>query len=120
MGKQLDLFLDAGPTGEQLRDAGMAQAIDHADAVTPGWSMIAFDFLQSYMKEHDEFMAEDVRVASEGVVPKPPVNCAWGGVFARASKAGLITHLRFQNVKNPKAHATPRSVWSVVKKTDHV
>ena len=49
-------------TGEQLKRAGMDLAQEHADAVTPGWSELAYQFLvNQFLPLHKRFMAEDVR-----------------------------------------------------------
>jgi|ETNvirome_6_1000_1030641.scaffolds.fasta_scaffold33731_1 hypothetical protein len=97
-----------------LRDRGIKIALDNADSTHDKWSDKAYNFLKDYIKSHREFMAEDVRMASEEEVPIPPSKRAWGGVVLRASKAGLIRRVGFSNVKNLKAHGTPATVWRVV------
>ena len=102
--------------GSQLRDKGIKQAINHADDTHDKWSEKAYKFLLDYIKygegrDRYEFMTEDVRVASESVIPKPPSNRAWGGIILRAAKAGLIDKVGFSTVKNAKAHKTPATVW---------
>ena len=104
----LDLF-----SGQELRDVGIAKAIDNAERHHENWTYYAYQFLLNYTKSHKEFMAEDVRVASEGIVDMPPSKRAWGGVFVRAVKSGLIRRKGFQNVKNSKAHCTPATLWEV-------
>ena len=104
--------------GSQLRDKGIKQAIDNADDTHDKWSEKAYKFLLDYIKygegrDQYEFMTEDVRVASESAIPKPPSNRAWGGVILRAAKAGLINRVGFSNVKNAKAHRTPATVWRI-------
>ena len=104
--------------GSQLRDKGIKKAIDNADDTHDKWSDKAYKFLLDYIKygegrDQYEFMTEDVRVASEKEIPKPPSNRAWGGIILRAVRAGLITRDRFSNVKNAKAHKTPATVWKV-------
>ena len=55
------------------------------------WSKEAFDFLKLFVSvSRGNFMAEDIRYASKGMVPKPKSERAWGGVIRRAEKAGLI------------------------------
>ena len=97
-----------------LRDRGIKVALDNADSTHDKWSDKAYNFLKNYIKSHREFMAEDVRVASEEEVPTPPSKRAWGGIVLRASNAGLIRRIGFSNVKNLKAHRTPATVWRVV------
>jgi len=76
--------------GTQLRDKGIKQAIDNADDTHERWSEKAYKFLTNWIKTQYEFMTEDVRLASEKEIPKPPSNRAWGGIVVRAARAGLI------------------------------
>lgn len=108
--KQLDLF-----SGAEKRDRGIARAINHADEVAPGWSVDAYRFLLTYMRTHSEFMGEEVRVASEGILPDPPDKRAWGAIMVRAVKSGLLVRKEYRSVTNPKAHRSICSVWQVVK-----
>ena len=99
--------------GSQLRDKGFKKAIDNANDTHEKWSDKAYKFLVSYIKSQDEFMTEDLRLASEKEIPNPPSNRAWGGIILRAVRAGLIHRVGFSNVKNVKAHRTPATVWRV-------
>ena len=99
--------------GTQLRDKGIKKALDNANNTHDKWSDKAYDFLLKYIKYQNQFMTEDVRVASEKAIPKPPSNRAWGSVILKAAKSGLINRVGFANVKNAKAHKTPASVWRV-------
>ena len=99
--------------GSQLRNKGIKQAINNANNTHDKWSIKAYKFLVDYIKSHNQFMTEDVRLASEKKIPIPPSNRAWGGVVVRASRAGLISRVGFSNVKNVKAHRTPATVWRV-------
>lgn len=101
-------------TGAILMRLGIKKAVDHANVAVKGWSDHAYNFLLTYSKTHREFMVEDVREASKGIVPVPPSTRAWGGVVVRASKAGVIRRKGFQNVKNTKAHCTPATLWEVI------
>ena len=102
------------PTGKELRDIGISHAIGHAEFKTPGWNEQAYLFLVGYIKTVNEFMAEDLRKASDGIVNTPPNLRAWGGVIVRAAKEKLIKRTGFRNVTNAKAHSTPASVWSKI------
>lgn len=99
---------------ETLRDQGIAKALHSAERECPNWTENAYSFLLNYIKSNKEFMAEDVREASKGIVSDPPSQRAWGGVFVRAVKSGLITRKGFRNTRNAKAHCTPASVWERV------
>ena len=99
--------------GTQLRDKGIKKALDSANDTHEKWSEKAYKFLVNYIKSNNQFMTEDVRLASEKEIPIPPSNRAWGGIVVRASKAGLISRVGFSIVKNAKAHKTPASVWRV-------
>ena len=84
-------FADRTAWARRERDAGMAQATDHADDVVPEWQDMAFDFLVAFAKRHPFFISEDVSYASKGAgFPQPPTDRAWGSVYRRAAKAGLI------------------------------
>lgn len=98
-------------TGADLRDKGIKVAITNVNTKVPNWSEIAYGFLIGYIRFHREFMAEDCREASKGIVPEPPSKRAWGAVIVRAKIEGLIKSVGFRNVTNAKAHRTPASVW---------
>lgn len=99
---------------EYYRDRGIKKAVDHAEKITDNWSVKAYDFLREYMTRHREFMSEDVREASKGIVPEPPSHRAWGAIIVRAVKEGRIRRVGFQSVKNTRAHCTPASLWQVI------
>lgn len=104
---QLDLF-----SGEQLRDEGIQRAIDHADSVNDKWSEKAYAFLLKWLMYQDsEFMTEDVRKASTGLIPEPPHDRAWGGIIRKAAISGLIKKVGYRSVTNPQAHCANASVW---------
>ena len=98
------------PTGAELRDKGIKQAIDNAG---PTWKELALKFVLSY--PGDEFMTEDIRAyAYRKGLHRPPSERAWGNIIQHARKMGWVKFLRFGAVDNPKAHKTPASVWSRV------
>lgn len=72
-------------------DAGMRQALAHAEEEHFGWPDLAYLFLERYARQHQRFISEDVSDASIawGLV-QPPTLRAWGGIYRRAKKAGLI------------------------------
>lgn len=107
---QLSIF--PSPTGSQLKAAGMKKAVVHADQVVDGWSAQAYSFLVDFIRIHEgEFMAEDVREKSRGIVPVPPTTRAWGSIIRSAAMSGLIRKVRITTVKNPTAHSANAAVW---------
>lgn len=111
----LSLFDAAMTDADQsraLRDAGIEQAADHANAVHTKWTDKAFEFLRKYLGyTAGEFQTEDVRIAGLNVLPEPPSKRAWGAVMIAAVKAGLIKKTGYAPVNNPRAHRTPATVW---------
>lgn len=93
------------------RDAGIAAAVEHADHVEPKWSDTAYDFLVGYLPSVETLTSEDVREASRGVVSDPPSLRAWGGVFMRAARAGLIERAGYGTARDPKVHCNVVTVW---------
>lgn len=102
-------------TGRELRDAGMQVALDSAQRQTEGWPTEAMNALRTYLHAHPgkEFMAEDVRIYAYDVlaVPYPPHCRAWGAIFRRAVRDGLIRRVRIAPVKTPSSHMANAAVW---------
>lgn len=100
-------------TGKDKRDSGIAQAVLHAEAVTPGWAEQAEQFLFQYLRTgQGKFLCEDVRAfAQQHGLPDPPSKRAWGGVMASAARAGVIRQAGYGKVKNAAAHCTPAALW---------
>ena len=109
MKEQLNIF-----SGEELRDIGIKKSFDNANDKFENWGEIAYDFLLQYIKRNYAFLTEDIRIASADIVPEPPSKRAWGAVILKAKKAGLIRKIGFRNVKNPKAHCTPATLWKKI------
>jgi len=119
MNVQFDLFSTyekSAPTvtstGVLLKERGMKKAVDHANVVHDGWSALAHSFLVDFVRIHEgEFMAEDVREKSRGIVPAPPSSRAWGSIIRSAAMSGIIRKVGIKTVKNPTAHRANASVW---------
>lgn len=57
-----DLFIESNLARcRAARDAGVARAVDRADAVEPSWSAGAVGLFPAYARELTEFTSEDVR-----------------------------------------------------------
>lgn len=94
-------------TARRRRDSGIARAADHANAETSGWTDIAFDFLEACAKVRAApFLAEDViEMAKAAHLAPPPDGRAWGGVFRRAAKRGVIAKVGFAAAKTSNCSA---------------
>jgi len=107
---QTDLF-----TATSLKEKGMQTAIDHADAVCPGWSDTAYKFFIEWLSQKKSgypFMVEEVReAAAMAGIPEPPSKRAWGSLTAKARRNGHIVSIGTRQVKNPKAHMANAGVW---------
>lgn len=99
--------------GEQLKQAGMDQAIENADRRVFDWSMSAYSILKDFLKKHNlPFMAEDVRnYASRLGLEEPPSKRSWGSLIVKAKKEGLIKFIKYSQVSNSLAHRANASVW---------
>lgn len=104
-------------TGEELRDAGIAQAIESADWKEPEWSEKAYKTLIAYLSnQHGEFMTEQFRNWAKIFkrLSDPPSARAYGGIMRKAAKAGLIKKIGYDQVTNPTAHCANAAVWHKV------
>lgn len=105
-------------TGQDLRDAGMHAAIRNAEREHADWPTEAMRALHMYLRAHPgkEFMAEDVRNYAYDTlaVPYPPHCRAWGSIFQKAAREGLIQRVRIAPVKTPSSHMANASVWRAV------
>lgn len=93
------------------RDSGIARAVEHADADTPGWSDIAFDFLEACARVRvAPFLAEDIiEMAKAAHMEPPPDGRAWGGVFQRACRRGVIAKAGYAPAKT--SNCSPKVLW---------
>lgn len=103
--------LDIG-FARKARDKGIKLALDHADKVIDNWGEKAYVLLKEFLRTNKgNFMAEDFRLSVADKIDAPPHNRAFGGIFMRAAKAGLIERVGYAPVKNWKAHRANASVW---------
>lgn len=76
----------------KLRNVGMAKALTHAERMSAGWSDAAYLFLRRFAREHRQFISEDVSDESKRWgLTQPPTLRAWGPIYKRAAKQGVIT-----------------------------
>ncbi len=92
------------------RDSGMQRAQEHAEDVAPGWADRAFAALCAYAKLAGRFTSYEFRMTaySQGL-DAPPTDKAFGPVFLRAVKAGVIQKTGY--AQHPERHASPTPVW---------
>lgn len=98
------------------RDSGIQQAADHAEEVHPDWGDLAYEALRLYAAGKRAsgvtFTSEDVRssIAAAGV-PEPPHLRAWGSVFKRAARAGLIVKAGIVESRAAHCHCAHVAAW---------
>ena len=103
----------------RLRDTGMAVALDHAEVTTPDWADMAYAFLVEFAQQHPTFISEDVSGASKVAgFPQPPTDRAWGAVYLRASKAGVI--VQDGTGRSARRHASICPKWRSLVYRDHL
>lgn len=89
----------------QLRDEGMARAIDNAQDGCFDWPDRAYAFLVAYAKTHRHFSAFHVTEAAiESTTFPAAKGQAWGGIYRKALADGLIAEDGYD--KHPKRHAS--------------
>jgi hypothetical protein len=94
-----------------LRDEGMERAAAKAEREDDGWQENALAWLTRF-ETCGAFMAEDFREhAYKNGLPKPSSERAWGAVFMRAKRLGLIYEAGFSLTKTPGQHRCPGRLW---------
>lgn len=99
------------------RDAGIRKAVEHAEDVTPGWSDRAYHVMRCFVDGQNltgagEFTGEDLRAYADRLgLPQPPHLRAWGAIFQRAAKSGLIVKTGFTTARAPHVHQSILATW---------
>lgn len=91
--------------GQQARDAGMAQAHDHAEEVDTTWPQRAYAHLLEYAHSHAQFISHDV---TDGC-PSPTTQKAWGAIFTKAVREGVIEKIGYGI--SDRRHCSPTPLW---------
>ena len=96
---------------EQSARRGMDTALAHAEQIEVKWGDLALAFLHRHARKAKKFIASDVTEASKkwGLV-QPPTTKAWGSVYRRAVKRGMIQSCG--TVKSPTRHGSPTVLWA--------
>lgn len=89
------------------RDNGMRRALEHAEREHDGWKHEAYEALVAYARTHREFTSEQFRADTGMQSPTTPK--AFGAVFQRAARAGVITKRGFAIAK--ERHLSPCPLW---------
>jgi hypothetical protein len=89
----------------------MAQALAHAERENVRWGDLAYMYLLIHCQRHATFISEDVSDASReyGLV-QPPTDRAWGAVYIRAQRNGLIRMIGAG--KSRRRHASICPLWA--------
>lgn len=97
---------------KEARDTGMALSSGRAERTFPGWKDMAFAYVELYARTHESFFPfELVADFERDGYMLPPDDRAFGHVFMRAAKEGLI--VRNSNIaKHPRRHAVAVLGWS--------
>ena len=118
MGQQIDLF-------EQLasyfipEESKMSKAIrlseDKQNKIVNNWSDNAIKLLTVYCITVKDFIAEDFRKYAEANgLEQPREPRAYGGLFVRAKKIGLIESTgQYRKMKSEQSHSCPKMVWKI-------
>lgn len=92
------------------RDAGMAQALEHAERVEPSFAVVAFDALVDFAERNRTFTSYDFRMDyHKRGLPAPPTDKAFGGIFQRAAREHVIVRIGYD--QHPERHCSPTPLW---------
>lgn len=115
MSDQIAIDFSAPPIAAAVRmgEIGMQRADAHAEREVPGFASEASAFLVAWLHWRpvgEAFSAETVVDEAAEVFIKAPDSRAWGGVFQRAARAGIIrrSSVVFQR---RKGHGTAALGW---------
>lgn len=93
------------------RDAGMQQAIQHAERVDDGWPDRAYQFIWLFARWNEFFTVEELTAEARRLgYGSPTDDRAWGSIIRKAARADVI---RRTGMTKPrlKGHASPGPVW---------
>lgn len=103
------------PTGKELRDMGMAKALDRAG---DEWREFILKKMRNYIRRRkqrgeQQFLMENFRaVVVSRKWPLPPSPNCWGGITGAAAKQGLIKRTRWLvPAQSAKTHGHLVRVW---------
>lgn len=108
-----------GDAARAARDSGIHRAAQHAEEVMPSWGDRAYAVLLDYLTKPpfctSAFTSEDVRDHAHLLgLPEPAHRRAWGAVFQRAARAGLIAKNGVTEARAKHVHCSIVTVWRAV------
>ncbi len=84
--------MDSEFDASQNAAIGMGRALNHAEHHDPDWGETALAFLEGFALSNETFISEDVSDASKYTCfPQPPTDRAWGAIYVRARRLGIIS-----------------------------
>lgn len=100
----------------RARDAGIKQAVTHAEQVHLGWTDKAVEAIRVYARcvkaRNESFTAELIRSSIiGGCVPTPPHLRSWGHAMREAAKKGYIQKVGIAQSLAPRSHMSYVSEW---------
>lgn len=93
-----------------LRDTGIKLSAEHAEEAHQGWGDKALDLLRRYNSNHFQSYTF-TQWAYAMRLPEPPDGRAWGAVFVKARKLGIIKNIGYEKDCSPNSHGMPVRVW---------
>jgi hypothetical protein len=97
------------------RDRGQSQALSHAERVEPEWGDTAYRWLSHYVAGEKGLQFTSFLFISWCELndfPMPPTPKAFGAIFTKAARNGLIRKVGYR--PHPLRHASPSALWEVV------
>lgn len=102
-GLSLSLFDEA----ERQAVEGMNRALAHAG---PSWANAALDFLKTYAATHGTFIGEECTSAARAAgLVCPRTEKAWGPLYRKAAKQGIIVQVGIS--RSARRHRAWTPVW---------
>ena len=96
--------------GRQLRDTGMQQAVSHAERIDDEWPDRAYAFLREFARRNAQFISENLTGEAISLGYGSPADArAWGAIFSKAARAGVIERIGYG--VSVRRHCSPTPLW---------
>jgi hypothetical protein len=100
-------------------EAGLLQAIAHAEAIIPDWADKAYKEFKKWLGRKPagyRFQIEDFRLRMQisGAIPLPPSARSFGGMAVRAKNEKLIRSRGPKPTKSVTAHSCYSNEWQKI------